>query len=108
MAKVVAQAQAIAEVPPVRSGSLLINIANAQSDAALALNTEDSESLATIFRENNLLPVFTFAAGSAMLNLNVFSLTSQADSLTVGIPCEPRVDNLDEAKLQLLKMVLSL
>jgi hypothetical protein len=108
MAKVVAQAQAIAEVPPVQSGSLLINIANAQSDAALALNTEDRESLATIFRENNLLPVFTFVTGAAMLNLNILSLTKEGDSLTLGIPCEPKVDDLDEAKLQLLRMALAL
>jgi hypothetical protein len=87
--------------------SLVLNLADAQAQAGFLPNA-DRLTLGSVLRENGLLPVFTFVTGAAMLNLNILSLTREGDSLTLGIPCEPKVDDLDEAKAQLLRMALAL
>jgi hypothetical protein len=87
--------------------SLGMNLANAQAQAGLQPDA-DRLTLASVLRQNGLLPVFTFVTGATMLNLNILSLTKEGDSLTLGMPCEPKVNDLDEAKLQLLRMALAL
>jgi hypothetical protein len=87
--------------------SLVLNLADAQAQAGMTV-AEDRLTLGSVLRQNGLLPVFTFVTGAAMLNLNILSLTKEGDSLTLGMPCEPKVNDLDEAKLQLLRMALAL
>jgi hypothetical protein len=98
----------VSEIEHVGPGSsLVMNLAEAQAQAALH-HIADKLTLASVLRQNGLLPVFTFVTGAAMLNLNILSLTKEGDSLVLGMPCEPRVDDLDKTKLQLLRMAIGL